>query len=98
MGLQSTEAASLAAPQACLAHDGSTLLSVEEACSRIIEAIRPLSVVRTGLASALGCALADDIVATRPHPPAPAAAMDGSSIRSAPALRFPSQPAIFSRS
>jgi molybdopterin molybdotransferase len=89
MALQSTEAPSLAAPQACLAHDGSTLLSVEKACTRIIEAIRPLSVVRIGLGSALGRALAEDIVASRAHPPAAVAAMDGYAIRSADALSLP---------
>jgi len=91
MASQSTEAPSLAAPQACLAHDGSTLLSVEEARSRIIEAIRPLSVMRIGLGSALGRALAEDIVATRAHPPAAVAAMDGYAIRSADALSLPAK-------
>ncbi len=89
MALQSTEAPSLAAPQACLAHDGSTLLSVEEACSRIIEAMRPLSVLRIELGGALGRALAEDIVALRAHPPAAVAAMDGYAIRSADALSLP---------
>jgi molybdopterin molybdotransferase len=89
MASQSREAPSLAAPQACLAHDGSTLLSVEEACSRIIEAIRPLGVMRIGLGSALGRALAEDIVATRAHPPAAVAAMDGYAIRSADASSLP---------
>jgi len=89
MALQSTEAPSLAAPQARLAHDGSTLLSVEEACSRIIEAMRPLSVLRIELGGALGRALAEDIVALRAHPPAAVAAMDGYAIRSADALSLP---------
>ena len=89
MALQSTEAPSLAAPQARLAHDGSTLLSVEEACSRIIEVMRPLSVLRIELGGALGRALAEDIVALRAHPPAAVAAMDGYAIRSADALSLP---------
>ena len=89
MASQSTQAPSLAAPQGCLAPDGSTLLSVEEACSRIIEATRPLGVMRIGLGNALGRALAEDIVASRAHPPAAVAAMDGYAIRSADALSLP---------
>jgi molybdopterin molybdotransferase len=83
------EALSLATPQSCSAPDGSTLLSVEEACGRIIEATRPLSVLRIDLGSALGRALAEDIVAWRAHPPAAVAAMDGYALRSADALGLP---------
>src|SRR5215468_5463495 len=89
MPSQSMEALSLATPQGRSAPDGSTLLSVEEACSRIIEAIRPLSVLRVGLGSALGRALGEDIVASRAHPPSAVAAMDGYAIRSADALSLP---------
>ena len=89
MASQSTEARSLATPQGCLAREGSTLLSVEEACSRIIEAVRPLSVRRIELSSALGRALAEDIVALRAQPPTAVAAMDGYAIRSADALSLP---------
>jgi molybdopterin molybdotransferase len=83
------EALSLATPQGGLAPDSSTLLCVEEACSRIIEAIRPLSVLRIELGGALGRVLAEDIVALRAHPPAAVAAMDGYAIRSADALSLP---------
>jgi len=62
---------------------------VEDACSRIIEAIRPLDVIKIGLGSALGRALAEDIVALRAHPPAAVAAMDGYAIRSMDALSLP---------
>ena len=89
MASQSTEPRSLATPQGCLAREGSTLLSVEEARSRIIEAIQPLSVLRIELSSALGRALAEDIVALRAHPPTAVAAMDGYAIRSADALSLP---------
>src|SRR5215468_8138521 len=89
MPSQSMEALSLATPQGRSAPDGSTLLSVEEACSRIIEAIRPVSVLRVGLGSALGRALAEDIVASRAHPPTAVAAMDGYAFRSADALSLP---------
>src|SRR5215467_15502990 len=89
MASQSMEALSVATPQDRSAPDGSTLLSVEDACSRIIEAIRPLSVMRIGLGSALGRALAEDIVALRAHPPTAVAAMDGYAIRCADALSLP---------
>ena len=89
MASQSTEALSRATRQGCFAPDGSTLLSVEEACSRIVEPIRPLSVLRIELGTALGRALAEDIVASRAHPPAAVAAMDGYAIRSADALSLP---------
>ena len=89
MASQSMETLSLPTPKGCSAPDGLTLLSVEEACSRIIEAIRPLSVLRIGLSSALGRTLAEDIVAFRAHPPAAVAAMDGYAIRSTDALRLP---------
>src|SRR5262252_7503538 len=89
MASQSTEALSRATRQGCFAPDGSTLLSVQEACSRIVEPIRPLSVLRIELGTALGRALAEDIVASRAHPPAVVAAMDGYAIRSADALSLP---------
>src|SRR5215467_1809899 len=89
MTSQSMEGPSLATPQGRPALGGSTLLSVEDACSRIIEAIRPLDVIKIGLGSALGRALAEDIVALRAHPPAAVAAMDGYAIRCADALSLP---------
>jgi len=89
MASRSAEGLSLATPQGSAALDSSTLLSVEEACSRIIEAIRPLGVLRIELGSALGRALAEDIVALRAHPPTAVAAMDGYAIRSADALSLP---------
>jgi molybdopterin molybdotransferase len=89
MASQSLEGLSLATPQGCLASSGSTLLSVEEACGRIIDATRPLSVLKIDLGSALGRALAEDVVAWRAHPPAAVAAMDGYALRSADALSLP---------
>jgi molybdopterin molybdotransferase len=91
MASQSTEVLSVAAPQGCLAGDSSTLLSVEEARSRIIEAIRPLGVLRIELGGALRRALAEDIVARRAHPPTAVAAMDGYAIRSSDALSLPAK-------
>lgn len=89
MASQSMETSSLATPQRCLAADGSALLSVEVACLRIIEATRPLSVLEIELGSAVGRALAEDIVALCAHPPATVAAMDGYAIRSADAFSLP---------
>src|SRR5215470_12369268 len=89
MASQSVEAVSLPRPQGRVTHCDSTLLSVEEARSRIIEGIRPLDGLRIGLAGALGRTLAEDIVASRAHPPAAVAAMDGYAIRSADALSLP---------
>jgi molybdopterin molybdotransferase len=86
---QSVEAPSLATSQDCSTQGGATLLSVEEARSRIIDAIRPLNGMRIELGSALGRALAENIVASRAHPPAAVAAMDGYALRSADALSLP---------
>jgi molybdopterin molybdotransferase len=63
--------------ESCSTKGGPTLLSVEEARSRIIDEIRPLNGMRIELGSALGRALAEDIVASRAHPPAVIAATDG---------------------
>ncbi len=89
MTSQSVEASSLATSQGSLTREGPTLLSVEEARSRIIDAIRPLNAMRIELGSALGRALAEDIVASRPHPPAAVAAMDGYALRCADVLSLP---------
>jgi molybdopterin molybdotransferase len=89
MASRSVEALSLATPQGGSTPDGSAVLSVEEARSRIIEAIRPLSGQTIKLGSALGRALAEDVVASRAHPPEAVAAMDGYALRSADALSLP---------
>ncbi len=89
MASQSLEALSPARPQSGSDSAGPALLSVEEARSRIIEAMRPLGALRVDLGSALGRVLAEDIVASRAHPPAAVSAMDGYALRSADALRLP---------
>src|SRR5215475_6164949 len=89
MTSQSVEAPSLATSQGSSTHGGPTLLSVEEARCRIIDAIRPLNGMRIELGSALGCALAEDVVASRAHPPAAVAAMDAYALRSADGLSLP---------
>src|SRR5215468_12316209 len=89
MTSQSMDALSLTRPQGRSTHDGSTLLSVEEARSRIVEEIQPLSELRIELGSALGSALAEDVVASRAHPPAAVAAMDGYAFRFVDAVHLP---------
>jgi molybdopterin molybdotransferase len=89
MTSQSVEAPSIATSQGSSTQGGPTLLSVEEARSRIIDAIRPLNGMRIELGSALGRALAEDIVASRAHPPAAVAAMDGYALRSADVSSLP---------
>jgi molybdopterin molybdotransferase len=91
MTSQSVESLPLATSQGSSTQGGQTLLSVEEARSRIIDAIRPLNGIRIELGSALGRALAEDIVASRAHPPAAVAAMDGYALRSADVLSLPAK-------
>jgi molybdopterin biosynthesis enzyme len=73
----------------CSTQGGPTLLSVEEARSRIIDEIRLPSRMRIELGDALGRALAEDILAARAHPRAAVAAMDGYALRSADVLSLP---------
>ena len=61
------------------------LLSVEEAHARLMRLFAPLGAEEVPLAEAAGRVLARDVVATRPQPPFPAAAMDGYAIREADA-------------
>src|SRR5215813_3856014 len=75
MTSQSVDASPLTKSQARSTHDGSTLLSVGEVRSRIVEESNRSA--RIELGSALGRALAEDVVASRAHPPAAVAAMDG---------------------
>jgi molybdopterin molybdotransferase len=91
MTSQSVESLPLATSQGSSTQGGQTLLSVEEARSLIIDAIRPLNGIRIELGSALGRALAEDIVASRAHPPAAVAAMDGYALRSADVLSLPAK-------
>ncbi len=57
------------------------LLSVEEALSRILTGIRPLSPTTVPILAALGGVLAEDISADRDLPPWDNAAMDGYAVR-----------------
>ncbi|MEA3407221.1 MAG: gephyrin-like molybdotransferase Glp [Chloroflexota bacterium] len=53
------------------------ILSVEEARSRILEHVSPLDAQRVSILDALGCVLAEDVVAPDNVPPHDNAAMDG---------------------
>jgi len=59
----------------------SSLLSVEEALSRILTDIRPLPLITVPILTALGGVLAEDISADRDLPPWDNAAMDGYAVR-----------------
>jgi molybdopterin biosynthesis enzyme len=87
MTSQSMEASSLGTSQDSSTQEGPTLVSVEKARSGIIDAIRPLNAMRIELGGALG--RAEDSVASRSHPPAAVAAIDGYALRSADALSLP---------
>jgi molybdopterin biosynthesis enzyme len=66
-------------------------LAVAEARSRIVEAIRPVNELRIEPGCILGRILAEDIVASRPHPSAAVAAMDGYALRFSDASGLPTQ-------
>jgi len=51
--------------------------------------MRPVGALRLDLGSALGRVLAEDIVASRAHPPVAVSAMDGYALRCTDALRLP---------
>jgi len=58
------------------------LLSVDEALARLLAAVTPVAETATvGLAGALGCVLAEDVVARVDVPPADNSAMDGFAMR-----------------
>ena len=55
--------------------------SVESALQEILTKITPLPLKRLALLDALGCVLAEDIVAGEPLPPFTNSAMDGYAVR-----------------
>jgi molybdopterin molybdotransferase len=89
MTSQLSEAPLAARPQGGSSNEGSTLLSVEDARSRIVAAMQPVGTLSLELASALGRILAEDVVAPHSHPPTAVAAMDGYALRSADASSVP---------
>src|SRR5437764_14096909 len=62
---------------------GASMISVEEARSRILDALRPTPAEIVGLAEALGRVTAEPVVARLTQPPADVSAMDGYALRSA---------------
>jgi molybdopterin molybdotransferase len=57
------------------------LISVEEALSRVLDGVKPLSAHVVPLAEAYGRVLAADLVSLRTQPPAAVSAMDGYAVR-----------------
>src|SRR5262249_50948749 len=67
------------------------LLAVDDARSRIIAAMPLLPTETAKLPGAAGRVLAEDVVATVSHPPAPVSAMDGYACRSADVASAPAR-------
>ncbi len=57
------------------------LLPVAGAIEQILQGVEPLPPVTVGLSDALGCVLAEDLVAQRTQPPSALSAMDGYAVR-----------------
>ncbi len=68
------------------------MISVEEALTRILAAITPLSTAQVALPTALGMVLAQDIVAQEEIPPFANSAMDGFALHSKDSLQSPGSP------
>ena len=65
------------------------MISVQEACRRIVQSLRPLGAEVIGLREALGRVLAADVAARMTHPQANVSAMDGYAVRSCDVVRAP---------
>lgn len=63
------------------------MISVEEACARVREHVRPLPPRAVPFTEALGLILAEDIVAQEDLPPFPASTVDGYALRAADGLQ-----------
>lgn len=68
-----------------------SLISVEEALSRLLDGVVPTEVEWVPLAEADGRILAEDLAATRTQPPFAASAMDGYAVRAADIATVPAQ-------
>lgn len=68
-----------------------SLISVEEALSRLLDGVVPTQVEWVPLAEADGRILAEDLAATRTQPPFAASAMDGYAVRAADIATVPAQ-------
>lgn len=65
------------------------LLSVADALRHILGGVVPLPAHAVALSDALGCVLAEDLVAQRTQPPAALAAMDGYAVRAVDVANVP---------
>jgi len=65
------------------------LITPKEALSIVFECVRPLKATRKPLDEALGCCLAEDVVADRDLPPANRSVMDGYAVRSSDVAKCP---------
>lgn len=65
------------------------LLPVAEALERVLAGAAPLPAHGVALSEALGCVLAENLVARRTQPPAAVSAMDGYAVRGADAASVP---------
>jgi molybdopterin molybdotransferase len=65
------------------------LMSVAQALEQVLSGATPLPAVEMPLAEALGCVLAEDLVAKRTQPPAAVSAMDGYAVRGADVVSAP---------
>ncbi len=65
------------------------MLSINEALAIVLEGVRPLTPVTLDLAEALGCVLAQEVIAPEDVPPFTNSAMDGYAVRSRDTLDAP---------
>lgn len=65
------------------------LMPVPEALARVLAAAAPLPAHEVALSDALGCVLAEDMIARRTQPPAAVSAMDGYAVRGADVANVP---------
>ena len=65
------------------------MISVQEACRRIVQSVRPLGAEVIGLREAVDRVLATDVAARMTHPQATVSAMDGYAVRSCDVARAP---------
>jgi molybdopterin molybdotransferase len=78
----------MAEPRRVHDHDsGEGLVSVEDARTRVLDAIRPLAPLELPLTDAYGCVTAREVVAAHDLPQFASSAMDGYAVRSADAAR-----------
>ncbi|MDP6389145.1 MAG: molybdopterin molybdenumtransferase MoeA, partial [Alphaproteobacteria bacterium] len=70
------------------------MLSVEEARTRIVSAMRTMPAEQVALVESLGRVLAEDIVSRRTQPPTAVSAMDGYAVRAVDVAKVPATLAV----